>query len=125
VSGRMTRSIRAAALAAAALLALALPAAALGQRFHGTRYIHNPWHATRMTAHRAHWASVRIVKRVFAVHPGTTIYACGVHRRHVGGCDFAFTSKFGNYTCGNTVVRAGKTRFRVRYTAFNSGCADF
>jgi|tagenome__1003787_1003787.scaffolds.fasta_scaffold19869924_2 hypothetical protein len=106
-------------------IAVALPAVAQAQRFRGHRYIRNPWHSVRMTSHRAHWASVRIVKRVFAVRPGTTIYACAVHDRHVGGCDFAFTSRLGNYTCGNTVVRAGKTRFRVRYTAFNRGCGDF
>src|SRR4051795_1156659 len=85
VSARMVWLSRLVALGLA--LAVASPAVAQAQHFRGHRYIRNPWHSVRMTSHRAHWASVRIVKRVFAVRPGTTIYACAVHDRHVGGCD--------------------------------------
>lgn len=112
-------------LALLVAVALALPVAASARHFRGHRYVHNPFGSNVMTVHRAHWAAVRVVRRVFAVRPHTSIFACSTHSRHVGGCDFAFTSVYGHSTCGNAVVRAGKTRFRVRYTAFTRGCGDF
>jgi hypothetical protein len=65
------------------------------------------------------------VRRVFAVRPGTEIYACSRHSFSESGCAFQFTSRFGNVTCGNAVVRASSVRIVVRYDAVNTGCGDF
>jgi hypothetical protein len=78
-----------------------------------------------MPVSRAKPITRRVIRRVFAVQPGTEIYACSRHSFAEAGCDFQFTSRFGNVTCGHAVVRAWSARIVVRYDAFNTGCGDF
>jgi hypothetical protein len=74
---------------------------------------------------RAKPIAQRVVRRVFAVRSETEIYACSRHSFAESGCDFQFTSRLGNVTCGHAVVRPSSARVVVRYDAFNSGCGDF
>lgn len=78
-----------------------------------------------MPVSRAKPIAQRVVRRVFALRRGTEIYACSRHSFSESGCDFQFTSRFGNLTCGNAVVRASSAQIVVRYDAFNTGCGDF
>ena len=78
-----------------------------------------------MPVSRAKPIAQRVVRRVFAVRQGAEIYACSRHSFAESGCDFQFTSRFGNVTCGNAVVRASRAVVVVRYDASNAGCGDF
>ena len=78
-----------------------------------------------MPVSRAKPIAQRVVRRVFAVRQGAEIYACSRHSFAESGCDFQFTSRFGNVTCGNAVVRASSAVVVVRYDASNAGCGDF
>jgi hypothetical protein len=78
-----------------------------------------------MPVSRAKQIAQRVVRRMFAVRPGTEIYACSRDAFAESGCDFQFTSRFGNLTCGNAVVRASCARIVVRHDAFNTGCGGF
>jgi hypothetical protein len=118
----MTRTAMLAALVLAALIT-ASPADA--KRFRGSRTIGNPSGQRAMPVGRAKAIAQRVVRRVFAVRAGTEIYACSRHSFAEAGCDFQFTSRLGNVTCGNAVVRAPSTQIVVRYDAFNTGCGDF
>jgi hypothetical protein len=110
----------------AVLLAVAFSAArAEAKRFRGSRTIANPSGQRAMAVSRAKPIAQRIVRRVFAVRRGTEIYACSRHSFAESGCDFQFTSRLGNVTCGNAVVRASSARIVVRYDAFDTGCGDF
>src|SRR3954453_12006286 len=111
---------------AALILALAITAApAQATRFRGSRTVANPSGRPAMPLTRARPIAQRGIRRVFAVRAGTEIYACSRHSFSESGCDFQFTSRFGNVTCGNAVVRASSARVVVRYDAFNTGCGDF
>jgi hypothetical protein len=116
---------RAAAITALVLAALMPASPAAAKRFHGSRTIGNPSGRRAMPVSRAKSIAQRVVRRVFAVRAGTEIYACSRHSFAESGCDFQFTSRFGNVTCGNAVVRASSAQIVVRYDAFNSGCGDF
>src|SRR3954447_7204589 len=108
------------------ILALAITAApAQATRFRGRRTVANPSGQRAMPTARARAITQRVIRRVFAVRAGTEIYACSRHSFSESGCDFQFTSRLGNVTCGNAVVRASSARVVVRYDAFNSGCGDF
>jgi hypothetical protein len=78
-----------------------------------------------MPVSRAKPIARRVVRRVFAVRAGTELYACSRHTFAEAGCDFQFTSRFGNVTCGNAVVRASSAQIVVRYDALDTGCGDF
>lgn len=112
-------------LGALVLTALIAPQTATAQRFHGVRYFPNGRHTTDMPIWRGKKISVRLVRRVFAVSRGSEMYACSRHSRTVVGCDFAFTSVFGNYTCGNALIHAYRVRILGRYSATTVGCGDF
>jgi len=116
---------RTAAIAALLLAVLASANPAEAKRFRGSRTLANPSGQRAMPVSRAKPIAQRVVRRVFAVRPGTEIYACSRHSFSESGCDFQFTSRFGNVTCGNAVVRASSARIVVRYDAFNTGCGDF
>jgi hypothetical protein len=106
-----------------AVVGAAAPAEA--KRFRGSRTVANASGQRAMRASRAKPIAQRTMRRVFAVRAGTEIYACSRHSFAESGCDFQFTSRFGNITCGNAVVRASSTSIIVRYDAFNTGCGDF
>jgi hypothetical protein len=114
-----------AVLAALVLGALVTASPAEAKRFRGTRTIGNASGQRAMPVSRAKSIAQRVVRRVFAVRPGTEIYACSRHSFPEAGCDFQFTSRLGNVTCGNAVVRASSAQIVVRYDALNTGCGDF
>ena len=118
----MRRAVGVAALAIAVVVA-ATPAEA--KRYRGSRTVANSSGERAMPVRRAKPIAQRIVRRVFAVRAGTEIYACSQHSFAESGCDFQFTSRFGNVTCGNAVVRASSASIVVRYDASNTGCGDF
>jgi len=110
----------------AVIMAFAFTAApAEAKRFRGSRTIANPSGQRAMPVSRAKPIAQRIVRLVFAVRSRTEIYACSRHSFAESGCDFQFTSRFGNVTCGNAVVRASSARVVMRYDAFNTGCGEF
>jgi hypothetical protein len=78
-----------------------------------------------MPVSRAKPIAQRVVRHVFAVTRGTEIYACSRHSFTESGGDFQFTSRFGNVTCGDAVVRASRAVVVVPYDAFNTGCGYF
>ena len=116
---------RTAAIAALVLAVLASASPAEATRFRGSRTLANPSGRRAMPVSRAKPIAERVVRRVFVVRPGTEIYACSGHSFSESGCDFQFTSRLGNVTCGNAVVRASGARIVLRYDAFNTGCGDF
>lgn len=93
--------------------------------FRGGRTVANASGQRAMPVSRAKPIAQRVLRRVFAGRPGTEIYACSRHSFAESGCDLQFTSRFGNVTCGNAVVRASSAVVVVRYDAFNGGCGDF
>lgn len=114
----------------AALLVVAVGPAigvadARAEHFQGKRYLPNRSGNRAMPGYRARRLIKTVVRRVFAVQAGTEIYACSRHSFTESGCDFAFTSKLGNYTCGNATARSYRSRIVVRYSAYNEGCGDF
>ena len=96
---------RTAAIAALLLAVLAFATPAEAKRFRGSRTLANPSGQRAMPVSRAKPIVQRVVRRVFAVRPGTEIYACSGHSFSESGCDFQFTSRFGNVTCGNAGVQ--------------------
>ena len=123
--GYTTAMARTAAIAASIVAVLAPAAPAEAKHFRGSRTVANPSGRRAMPVGRAKPIAQRVVRRVFAVRRGTEIYACSRHSFAESGCDFQFTSRFGNVTCGNAVVRASSAVVVVRYDAFNTGCGDF
>ena len=95
------------------------------EHFHGKRYVANPTRQRAMDTSRAKSIGRRVIRTVFAVRLGTEIYACSRHLVSESGCDFQFTSKYGNTTCGNFKARAYRSRIAVYYDAYNGGCGDF
>src|SRR3954447_1521404 len=116
---------RAGAIAAPVLAVLASATPAEAAAFRGSRSLANRAGRRAMPVSRARPIAQRAVRRVLALRRGTEIYACSRHSFSASGCDFQFTSRFGNVTCGNAVVRASSARIVVRYDAFNTGGGDF
>jgi hypothetical protein len=116
---------RTAVITVLVLAVLMTASSAEAKRFRGSRTVGNPSGRRAMPVSRAKPIAQRVVRRVFAVRPGTEIYACSRHSFAESGCDFQFTSRFGNVTCGNAVVRASSASIVVRYDASNAGCGDF
>lgn len=106
-----------------ALVALTLlaPAGAAAAPTKGRYFLPNHG-STKMTAKRAERLLGRVVRRVYKVKPGTGISACDPGTRSTAGCNFAFLSKAGEYTCGVALVNANKARIKVRYAADTGRC---
>ncbi|MEA2166987.1 MAG: hypothetical protein QOF76_287 [Solirubrobacteraceae bacterium] len=105
-------------------LTLALAAPALAAHTHGKYFL--PSHGKRkVTVHRGKRAARKVIRRVYDVRPDTDIYACSRHAVDEVGCDFAFYSGAGEYTCGNARVNANPRRIVVRYVADTGACDDF
>jgi hypothetical protein len=68
-----------------------------------------------MPVSRAKPIARRVVRRVFAVRAGTELYACSRHTFAEAGCDFQFTSRFGNHVRqrgGSRLERADRRALR-------------
>jgi hypothetical protein len=125
LSGPLLRLAVVACASGIGAVTLAVSAAAGAEHFHGKRYVANPSRQRAMDPGRAKSTGRRVVRSVFAVRPGTEIYACSRHFFVESGCDFQFVSKYGNTTCGNFKARAYRSRVVVYYDAYNGGCGDF
>ena len=101
-----------------------LAAPALAEHTHGKYFL--PSHGKRkVTERRGKRVARKVIRRVYDVRQGTDIYACSRHETDEVGCDFAFYSEAGEYTCGNARVNANPRRIVVRYVADTGSCADF
>jgi len=103
-------------------LPLAAPAVAAESR---GKYLLPNHGGRKVTEKRGKRLARKVIRRVFEVREGTDIYACSRHAVDEAGCDFAFYSADGEYTCGNAVVNANPRRIAVRYVAETGGCGDF
>jgi hypothetical protein len=108
------------------LIAVALPAApALAAHTQGHYFFPNRSESRKMPVKRGKRFVRRTVRKLYDVRRGTDIYACSRHEGDEVGCDFAFRSKAGVYTCGNAIANANPRRIKVRYQADTGGCGDF
>ena len=108
------------------LVAVALPAApAVAAPTHGHYFFPNHSGSRKMPVKRGKRFVRKTIRLVYDVKPGTDIYACSRHELDETGCDFAFLSKAGEYTCGNAIATANPRRIKVRYTADTGRCSDF
>jgi hypothetical protein len=108
------------------VLAVALAAApAQAAPTHGHYYFPNRSESRKMPVKRGKRFVRKTIRLIYDVRPGTDIYACSRHKLDETGCDFAFLSKAGDYTCGNAIANANPRRIKVRWVAETGSCGDF
>jgi hypothetical protein len=113
-------------IVALTLLAAALPAGpALAAPDQGRYYLPNKSESRKMPVRRGKRFVKKVIRLVYEVREGSDIYACSRHALDEVGCDFAFRSKSGVYTCGNAIANANPARIKVRYKSDTGGCGDF
>jgi hypothetical protein len=109
-----------------ALVAVALTATpAQAEHAKGKYFLPNKSESRKMPVKRGKRFVKKVVRLNYDVRKGSDIYACSRHELDEVGCDFAFRSKAGVYTCGNAIANANPRRIKVRYESDTGGCGDF
>jgi hypothetical protein len=102
-----------------------LAAPAWAEHTQGKYFLPNKSESRKMPVRRGKRFVKKVIRLIYDVRRGSDIYACSRHELDEVGCDFAFRSKAGVYTCGNAIANANPARIKVRYEADTGGCGDF